>query len=223
MVGEIILGGGGDEKEDYEVLQYFSKDLKKVLYIPLAFPTTNYDCCLNWFKGYFKRFGLDNNVSMILDLTTSIDLSNFDSIYIGGGNTFKLLKLIKDSGFDKKLIDFYNDGGKICGGSAGSIIFGNDINIALICEDSDENLVGLENTKGMDLCNGWDIQAHYFDDQLNEHLDYIKKNKRNVIGIPNESAVVISGNRFKVVGQNGVTLISNSTVSKIDAGQEFKL
>lgn len=223
MTGEIVLGGGGNEKEDFEVLQYFSNGLKRVLYIPLAFPVDNYDGCLKWFKSYFKRFDLDDKVTMITNLDSKIDLNNFDGIYIGGGNTFKLLKKIKDSNFDKKLINFYKNGGRIGGGSAGSIIFGNNINIALICEDMDQNLVDLKNTTGMNTCNNWDVQAHYFDKQLDKHLNYIKKNKRNVIGIPNESAVVVSGGKFKVIGQKEITLISSSSILKIEIGKEFEL
>jgi len=56
MVGELSLGGGGNAKEDYTTLKYFSKNVKKMLYIPLAFPTLDYSKCLEWCKEHFSRF-----------------------------------------------------------------------------------------------------------------------------------------------------------------------
>jgi len=49
-------------------------------------------------------------------------LQKYDTVYIGGGDTFKLLKLIRESGFDEKLLRYYKSGGAIYGGSAGAII-----------------------------------------------------------------------------------------------------
>ena len=221
--GEIILGGGGNEEEDFKVLKYFCKNLKNILYIPNAFPDNKYKNCLIWAKNNFKRFDLEDKITMHTNLSSDIDLSKFDGIYIGGGNTFKLLKEIKESGFDKKIIKFYEKGGKIAGGSAGSIIFGNNIKIAIICEDKDKNLVNLKNLSGINICKNYDIQAHYFDEQLREHQDYIKNNKRNVIAIPNESAVVISNNKFKVIGKKEVTIISIKNTLKFDIGTEIDL
>jgi dipeptidase E len=224
MVGEIILGGGGNEKQDHEVFEYFIGGLTKILYVPLAYPTgNNYEDCLSWFNGRVEEFDSQDKFVMVKELSSDINLNDFDGVYIGGGNTFKLLKEIKDSGFDKKLIEFYKNGGKIGGGSAGAIIFGKDIGTALICEDKDDNLVGLKDTIGMNVCGDWDIQAHYFDSQLDEHLDYLKRTGRNVIGIPDESAVVVFENSFKVIGTKEVTLISEDSTRKIKVGEEFKL
>ena len=49
-------------------------------------------------------------------------MANYSAIFIGGGNTFKLLKGIKDRGAFSKLKDFINNNGIIFGGSAGAII-----------------------------------------------------------------------------------------------------
>ena len=153
-------------------------------------------------------------IEMLLDLEKDIDLHKYDAIYIGGGNTFKLLKKIKDSKFDKKLIKYYKSGGIIYGGSAGAIILGKDIRTALLCADKDKNLVNLKDTSGLNLVKNFDIQCHFEDDQVKEHQDYIKKTNTNIIAIPEESALVIEDNEFKAIGGEPLTVITSKDSKK---------
>lgn len=222
MEGEISLGGGGNADEDYTSLEYFSKGIKKLLYIPLAFPTENYSKCLEWCKGHFARFGI-TDITMHDDLSLEIDLNKFDGIYIGGGSTYKLLKFIKENNFDKNLIEFYKKGGKIGGGSAGAILFGYDIDIGSICEDRDKNTVGLKDKKGLNLCDGWDVQVHYKNTHEEINQNYVKKSKRNIIAIPDDSSVIVNQNGYKVIGDSEVSLITENDVKKIGPDESFKL
>lgn len=44
-----------------------------------------------------------------------------DIIYVGGGNTAKLMRLLRKYGIDKMLVEAYNDDKVLCGVSAGGI------------------------------------------------------------------------------------------------------
>ena len=120
-------------------------------------------------------------MEMLTDLNKLIKLNDYGAVFIGGGNTFKLLKKIKESGFDKKLIKYYKSGGTIYGGSAGAIILGKDINTALMCKDADVNEVKLKDISGMNLIGGYDIQCHFEDNQIKEHQEYIKESGREIV------------------------------------------
>lgn len=48
-------------------------------------------------------------------------------LYISGGNTFGIMKLIRDSGFDKVIVDYIQNGVVYIGGSAGAHIVRADI------------------------------------------------------------------------------------------------
>ena len=204
--GEIVLGGGGDAEEDYKVLKYFSRDVKKLLYIPVALNQERYPDCYRWCKNHFKKFNVID-ITMLTDLSSEVNLDNFDAVYIGGGNTYKLLKEIKENNFFQKLKKYYDRGGKIGGGSAGSIIFGDNILIADLCSDPDQNLVNLQNLKGFNLCKGYDILPHYFLSQEQEIKNYVKDEGRKVIGIPDDSSIIISNGEIRVYGESSCYIV----------------
>ena len=99
--GVLFLSGGGSEKESYNLDKEFAKLLKKkLLYIPIALNEIKhpYPECLKWIKKVFRQFNFES-IEMWTDLSghTKQDMLKFDGVYIGGGNTFKLLKQLKDT------------------------------------------------------------------------------------------------------------------------------
>ena len=224
MTGKLFLSGGGNEKQTYGIDEFLLKDVKKILYIPVAWKNNDFESCRNWFTNMIhkhKKQGI--GIDMLTDLTKTPSLQNYDAVYIGGGNTFKLLKLIKESKFDKRLSEYYDNGGKIYGGSAGAIIWGRDINIALICADADVNDVNLKNTSGFDKLNGHDIQCHYENSQLKENQDFVRKTKAPMIAIPEESALLVEDGKYRVIGTKSLTLITEKTSKSFKPNSEFSL
>ena len=84
--------------------------------------------------------------------------NDFGVIFIGGGNTFKLLHDLKTSGAFEKIKEYLNSEGVIFGGSAGAIIFGKDLEA---CRLHDTNEVNLSDIDGFDILNGTSILCHY--------------------------------------------------------------
>ena len=222
MTGKLFLCGGGEDAQTFEVDEKFLYEVKKILYVPIAWKGGDFESCRKWFinaMGQHKKVEID----MLTDLTKSPDLRNYDAVYIGGGNTFKLLKEIRESGFDEKLLRYYKSGGTIYGGSAGAIIWGRDINIASICADADVNDVNLRNTGGFDKLNGHDIQCHYENSQLKENQDFIRKTKAPIIAIPEESALLVEDGKYGVIGTKSITLITEKTSKSFKPNSEFSL
>ena len=208
MTGKLYLSGGGTENF---LWRHIFKDVKSIVYIPLAWPNDDFQSCLKWFKSLNTKISQLNIDMLTNPKKQSFNLSKYDLIFIGGGNTFKLLKKLKDSKFDKELIKFYKNGGKIYGGSAGAIIWGANIEIAFICKDKDKNLVNLKDTFGFNIIKNHDIQCHFEDDQIKEHQEYITKTNRNIIAIPEGSALLVEKGEFKVIGFKPITLITKKT------------
>ena len=126
-------------------------------------------------------------------------LENFDVIFVEGGNTFYLLKYVRKSGFDKVIRPFLDKGGIYVGVSAGSIIACKDISPAGWAKEWDENIVGLEDLRGLGLVD-FIIMPHY----VPEHEAIIKKNKDKVpypiIALTDLQAILVNNGNIQFVG-----------------------
>lgn len=126
-------------------------------------------------------------------------LKNFDVIFVEGGNTFYLLKYVKESGFDRALKPFLDRGGIYVGVSAGSYIAGPDISPAQWKHAEDKNIVGLKDLSGLKLVD-FIISPHY----MPEHEAAIKENKDKVpypiIALTDLQAVLIENGNIQFIG-----------------------
>jgi len=203
-MSKIILGGGGDDKVAYESHKYFYESLgseKKVLYIPVAMDPAKHPwaSCMDWFYSGFKVFG-EVSVNLLTEFNglTNDFLSQYDGIYVGGGNTFKLLKVFKDSGFDQLLRNYIENGGIYYGGSAGAIIMGKTIDTATAFDPND---VALKDLTGLNFIDGFSIWPHYDSNHEQMMIDWNKANGK-VIGIGEDSAFVVNGKELENIGDN---------------------
>ena len=123
------------------------------------------------------------------------NLENYKAVFIGGGNTFKLLKEIKESNFDCTLKEYFNNGGFVYGGSAGTIIFGKIIKTS---SHADKNFVNLKDLNGLNLLNGYDVWCHY--NEMKDKSEILKLDLQTIV-LYEESGIIFDGNEFKTVGK----------------------
>ena len=204
---KLLLSGGGDPEQVVELDKIFAENVKggKVLYIPVAMDRIPYDDCLNWFKSTYKEYGI-TDIDMCVDLNEEIDLNQYQGVFIGGGNTFKLLHEIKKSNFDVKLKEYLNTDGFVYGGSAGAIIFGNSIDTAI---HADDNYLNLENLDGLNMLNNQKIWCHYNPEKDNDELNKIKG---NIIVLYEESGILFDGKNITSVGKEHIVVENKETV-----------
>lgn len=149
-----------------------------------------------FWKSICEEYGWE---FLLLDNSSSKDVSKIescDSIFITGGNTFKLLYNLRENGFDKKLEDVFMDKDRdlvLAGFSAGAVIFTPSIRVAGMdwSFGPDVNEVGLENLIGLSFVN-FEVVPHY-----NEKLDTRMLNDLRLLS--ENEIVEISDNSFLTV------------------------
>jgi len=147
--------------------------------------------------------GFKTMVKIDLRNETEKSLNNkfkdFDVIIAEGGNTFYLLKYIRESGFDKALKLFLDKGGIYLGVSAGSIVAGKDISCSSWKPEWDENTAGLDDFKGLGLVD-FIIVPHY--ELIHEKVILDNKNKVAfpVIALTDKQAVLIDNGKIQFIG-----------------------
>ncbi len=211
-----LCGGGGCEKHPVvtkkmiEVMDHS----KPILYIPLAddhdvFPKQFH---LDWIAGELapiENGGIDM-VSSFEELA-EVDLNKYGVLYIGGGNTYQLIKGIKEFGIYNKILDYLNNGGVVNGSSAGAVIFGKNVDAIA---SMDDNIVGLSDFTAFDFADGYSIFPHYMnysssateDEKATLRKKYtdalidFTRDGEKVFAIPEEDAVFVSGDGVCVIG-----------------------
>lgn len=212
---KIILCGGGDGTQTEEVNKLYSSLIEKdkpLLYIPIAMEDTKFPSCIGWIKNELKPYGI-TKIEMLTNIYSmkDYDMSKYSSIFIGGGNTYRLLYLLKDSGAFNIIQNFINNNGIVMGGSAGAIIFGKDIHC---CDYADDNIINLLDTKGFDVVKGFDICCHYKNgnDESNKYdfrfiSDYAARGNR-IFALPEETSLFVEDNKVTVIGTEPCTLFT---------------
>jgi len=130
-VKKIVAIGGGEIRDsemfviDKEIIRLTQKKHPKLLFISTA-SLDNEDYYKGVDKYYGKKLGCKTDVLYLLKETPSPreirnKILDSDIIYVGGGNTLKMMKLWRRLGIDKMLKTAWQKGIVLCGLSAGSI------------------------------------------------------------------------------------------------------
>lgn len=226
---KLILCGGGSGEQNTLANQKLNEIIdnnKPILYVPLALDENDfpYDECYEWITKelqYVKKTGID--MVRTFEQLAGRNYNDYSAIFIGGGNTYKLLKGIKESGAFEKIKEYVENNGVIIGGSAGAVIFGKDINIISIMDSNDVNLL---DTKGFDIISGISIFPHYTntksrlteeenDERHTIFTNYIceySKNIGKVIAIPEEDAVYVNDDNIEILGTRPYYISENGNM-----------
>src|ERR1035437_6450317 len=203
---KLFLSGGGGKEDSKELDKKFvaSLDLSKpILYIPIAINTDKYPYsgCLAWIYNVLNPLGVNNIIMWTeedLKNKTGQDFEQFGGVYIGGGNTFKLLKELKEFGTFEILRKLAQKDIPIYGGSAGAIIFAKTIIPAM---SADKNEVELIDFSAMDLVQDYDIWCHYSESMDLIIIEYMEKHDlKKIIAIPENAGLYVTEDSIEAVG-----------------------
>ncbi len=209
MINKLFLSGGGDQETTYEFDELFfcSLPLKaNILYIPVAMASTveKRKSCLDWFsKLVSSHESSERHYSFVIwngdeDLP---NLHNYSAIYVGGGNTYRLLAILQKTGMLESLLEYIKQGGIYYGGSAGAVISGRSLRTV-----EEENLENYINHLGMDMVRGFSIFPHFSnsDEQRGAIKNICVKNTLNIVAVPEGSGIVIEEANICVFGMASV-------------------
>ncbi len=224
-----LCGGGCGEQTRLTNIKFNEvvDHIKPLLYIPFAWSDDTYEGCLEFLESELAEVDIPSiEIVKSIEELENKDLSNYSSIFIGGGNTYKLLKMLKESTSYHSLIDFANNGGIIYGSSAGAVILGKDINII---SEMDPNEVELTDTTGLNLIDGISIFPHYTNkkSKLTEEENEERHNRYTqsiinfsltigeVIAIPEEDTVFYNDGQIEVIGTLPYYIIKDGVINKM--------
>lgn len=126
-------------------------------------------------------------------------MKNFDVVYMQGGNTFYLLKSIRESGFDKVLKDLIPKGLYYIGASAGSYVACPTIEMATWKEPDKYERYGLTDFTGMNLVPFY-VSVHYTPEYRDILKEKVTQAKYPVYVLTDEQAILVKDGRVNFIG-----------------------
>ena len=218
----IIAAGGGGADDSRLLDEMFASWLgqnSRLLYLPVAMDgiDRSYHQCLDWLETVFEPYGI-TNITMCTELDQCLkrDIGLYHGIYIGGGNTYRLLSLMRSAGFDQAILRFAMAGGAVYGGSAGAIILGREIGTSA---HLDLNQVGLKDHQGLNLLKGYAIWCHYqpSDDELIRN--YMERFGFPVLALSESSGIFRQGDQLYACGFKEVRIFHSEMLQIARPGE----
>lgn len=229
----LILCGGGSGNQNELANQKLNEIIdhtKPILYIPLAMNENDhpYDGCFEWIQRELSKVDIPG-IEMVrsFEELASKNLQHYAALFIGGGNTYKLLLGLKQSGAFNNIKDYINNNGIVIGGSAGAVIFGYDINIIASMDPNDVNLT---DTLGFNALSGISIFPHYTNrksnlteeenearlNQFTNSIIHFSQSVGEVIAIPEEDAIYVNDDCFELIGTRPYYTCKNGVIEKFE-------
>ena len=210
LISSSSVAGSGYLDPFEETIKDFLKDIPEIIFVPYAADKNNWNLYTQKVRDRFKLFGID--VKGIHEVDNNIQ--NAKAIFVGGGNSFRLLYQLQQHDLLSKInTAVFTKGLRYIGSSAGS-----NVACKTICTTNDMPII--YPTKGFDAINliSLQINPHYIDPDPNStHMgetrdDRIKEfheaNATPVIGLREGAFLKIDDEYFQkqkmfLVGTNG--------------------
>lgn len=209
---KIIAIGGGEmgrpgypietTKIDKEVIKISGKKNPKLLFIPTATDDSqSYVDVIT--KQYGKKLGCKVDILFLVKEKPSKKeiqnkILNSDIVYVGGGNTLKMMNIWRKYEVDKILKEAYKKGIVLTGLSAGSICwfkYGNSDSRRFYNPKAD-----LIKVSGLNLINALHCPHYDFEkDRKSDLKKMMKKTPRVAIAIDNCCAIEVVGDKYRII------------------------
>lgn len=209
---KIIAIGGGEmgrpgypvetTKIDKEVIKISGKKNPKLLFVPTATDDSqSYIDVIT--KQYGKRLGCKiDTLFLVKEKPSKKEIQNkilnSDIIYVGGGNTLKMMNIWRKYGVDKILKEAYKKGIVLTGLSAGSICwfkYGNSDSRRFYNPKAD-----LIKVSGLNLINALHCPHYDFEkDRKSDLKKMMKKTSMVAIAIDNCCAIEVVDDKYRII------------------------
>ncbi|MBU1975159.1 MAG: Type 1 glutamine amidotransferase-like domain-containing protein [Nanoarchaeota archaeon] len=182
----IIINGGCFGQDAKEIDQLLLDNIKTddfVLFVPAATPRSQ-EAYFRFFQKSMANYGLTNVDWIDLYGDWQDKVKGAKAIYLAGGNTFKLIDIMRKSGFDKYLKEVKDV--IIYGNSAGAVVLGQNISTT-----NDEDIIGITDFTGLGMlpcCIG----AHYTEDKKERLQELANKYHVKIIAVPEKGGMLFN-------------------------------
>lgn len=224
MHGDLWFGCGSAADERPLWREMLSGREARIVYWPFALPPAMVPTADAWLRGHLADLDVPYELDTWASLTDrrpgELTAAAADVLFVGGGNTFRLLDHVRRHGFIDVVREFCRSGGDYYGGSAGAVLACESIAIA---DGHDLNEPGVTDLEGLGLISGVTILPHFTVDQLESTERWARVHGTTVLGLPETIGLHHAKDSATVIGSGLLTVISPSGVEQHSPGDRISL
>lgn len=230
--GTLIIIGGHEEKDGERViLQEVARSTASGRLVIMTVASHDPEGYYATYAPVFAELGVSETCEVYVherpEAASEERLACFDGasgVFFTGGDQLRITSQIGDTPMEARIVNLYHSGGVIVGTSAGA---------SALCETMlvtgrgrESNRVGdVQMAPGLGLIRGVIIDQHFAErGRMGRLLGAVAQNPRVLgIGIDEDTAIVVQGEQFRVIGSGAVTVVDGSTITHsnvADAGTD---
>lgn len=188
-------------------------NIKTCYFIPFAGVTVSQFDYISKVEKFFNQFGCEITPKPGEDFVAPYDaIDKADCIIVGGGNTFRLVERLQETGLMQKIRENVLKGKPYIGWSAGS-----NIACPTLCTTNDMPIIQPNSFKALDLIP-FQINPHYLDANPEGHggetreqriEEYLEINtKMTVAGLREATGLLMKGDKISLVGKRSMRVFN---------------
>ena len=217
----IIIGGREDHDGDRVILKELARHVDGGRLVLATVASREPDGYREKYKAAFSDLGVKEIVELYVDEREhAVDaekvklLEGVNAVFFSGGDQLRITSQIADTPISERVHEIFAGGGVIAGTSAGASVM-SEIMLVRGPNAASFRMGDLGMAPGLGLLPNVIIDQHFAErGRIGRLIGAVSQNPRVLgIGIDEDTAIVVEGHQFKVIGSGAVYLVDASGVS----------
>lgn len=224
----VIIGGHEDKEGNCLILQEVARHIRHGRLVVTTVASHEPEGYFEEYQKAFARLGVHDLTELYIgDRSESADaeklkqLDHIQGVFFSGGDQLRISSQIGDTPFELRIKELFSHGGLIAGTSAGASVMGETMLIRGAGSES-HRIGDLHMAPGLGLIHDVIIDQHFAErGRIGRLLGAVAFNPRLLgIGIDEDTAIVVSGRHFDVLGCGAVYVIDGADITQSNIAEE---
>ncbi|CCM78495.1 cyanophycinase [Rhizobium mesoamericanum] len=217
----IIIGGHEDHNDHRVILKEVASRIKDGKLVLATVASHEPDGYLEKYRSSFAALGVPDVTELYIDerdqaaMDDKLErLRQVKAVFFSGGDQLRITSLIGDTPIYRQIHDIFADGGVIAGTSAGASAMSETM-LVRGRNASSFRIGDISMATGLGLLPNVIIDQHFAErGRIGRLIGAVSQNPRVLgIGIDEDTAIVVQGHQFRVIGSGAVYLVDGGDVT----------
>ncbi len=217
----IVIGGGEDKEEDRIILREIARHLDGGRLVLATVASHEPEGYFDVYQKAFEDLGVTDLVELyVKDRAETLDpeklrlLDEAAGVFFSGGDQLRIASQIGDTPVEQRIREIHGRGGVIAGTSAGASVMSETMLVKGTSGES-HKIGDLHMAPGLGFIRDAIIDQHFAErGRFGRLLGAVAHNPRELgIGIDEDTALVLDGDRFEVIGSGCIYVVDGAGVT----------